>query len=141
MGDVTESARSCLGIHQSPQCPPVPSLPSFHMPRGHLPMRQEQKSVRNGHSADVGDLRATIQDAAGIFGSFNPFYLTSHAWVDERLSWCTWDSWGQEETGAVLQESKIDLDEPRSEVSSCKFSKPRASGYIQESKIRHTSMK
>lgn len=46
-------------------------------------MRQEQKSARNGHSAGVGDLRATIQGVAGIFVSFNSFYLTSHAWMDE----------------------------------------------------------
>lgn len=124
VGDVTESAKSCLGIHQPPQ---YPHVPSFHMPRGQLSMRQEQESIRNSHSRGVGGLRAAIPDVVGIFGSFNLFYLTSHAWMDETLSWNSW-RWG--ETRAFLQESKPNLDEPRSEMSSYKFSKPRASEYI-----------
>lgn len=130
MGGVTESPKSCLGIHQCLQCPHFPSVPSFHMTREHLHMRQEQKSIRKRHLRSVGDLRAATQDVAGIFGSFHPFYLPSHARMDETPSWCTCDSWRWGETRALVQESKKDLDEPRSEMSSCKFSKPRASGHI-----------
>lgn len=100
------------------------------MARRHLPMRQEQKSIRNSHSKGMGELRAAIQDVTGILGLFNPFYLTSYAWIDETPSWCTCDSWRWGESRAFLQESKIDLEEPRSEMSSYKFSKPRASGHI-----------